>query len=230
VDYSSSTNPGTMDLRPPGWAARDQGTRSTCMAFAATAAHELIHKSHGIALSEAALHWACKRVDRSRTDETTFVTAKAALGTQGQTAAADWPYADFLITAVPPETIEVAAWYTADLLSLPSNLEAIASTISAGYPVVLGVPLTPEFLRHRVPPSSPYLTPPPSWRPYKLHTVTAVAALIDPERGIAYVVARNSWGNKWGEQGFCRFTAEYVDSAVAETFSVRPADSLGASG
>src|SRR5690349_3511394 len=87
--------PNRIDLRSSLSSVRDQGARSTCLAFAVTAAHETIRSDrNGVIedLSEEVLYWGCKQVDGDREPGSVFSSASAALMEWGQPREELWLY------------------------------------------------------------------------------------------------------------------------------------------
>src|SRR4051794_4054466 len=82
-----------VDLRAQLGHTRSQGGRSTCLAFATSAAHEVVlFEDHGIVdTCEEYLYWASKQHD-SPGPGTTFPAVRDALATEGQPLEVAWPY------------------------------------------------------------------------------------------------------------------------------------------
>lgn len=81
-----------VDLRLEFPPVRDQRERGTCVAFAATAAHEAL-RSEGLHLSEEFVYWASKQRDGHPLEEgTTLVAAADALEDTGQPPETSWEY------------------------------------------------------------------------------------------------------------------------------------------
>jgi hypothetical protein len=81
-----------IDLRGSLPPARDQGQRGTCVAFAATAAHEQCRRFTED-LSEEFLYWACKQRDGVPDSAgTTMTAAFGSLIDTGQATEPIWPY------------------------------------------------------------------------------------------------------------------------------------------
>jgi len=89
---------GTIDVRAPKWAVKDQGKRGTCVAFATVACREhLQHQSRGklTILSEQYLYWATKKKTGDpfpAIDGTLLRFAKDAIEQIGTCAGSLWLY------------------------------------------------------------------------------------------------------------------------------------------
>lgn len=180
-----------LDLRGRLGPVRDQGARSTCLAHAATAAHEYTRGST-LALSPEYLHYfACGGQNSSHGVE--FPEISRVLQDPGQPAESDCPYC---LNDPPPH------WSPAKGLGLyrrhstfsgraPDEVEAL---LDAGHAPVLGIETTDAFYAP-VPPA--VISATGSVR--GLHAVLAVGiGTTDAERCF---LIRNSWGRMWGDVG-----------------------------
>src|SRR5579871_6198034 len=103
-----------IDLRQLQAPIKDQGRRGTCVAFAATAAHEALRSGGADDLCEEFLYWAARQRDGlpRATEGTTLAAAAGALADLGQPPEGHWPYdesRDCLDPAYQPSAAALAA-------------------------------------------------------------------------------------------------------------------------
>lgn len=196
-------------------AARDQGNRETCLAFATSAAHEIARfRKRGGAiepLGEELLYWRCKQIDEDDEGGTVPASISMALKDPGQSAQSYWPYDGGRDendpaykppeAAIEPENLRLAT-FTAASLDL-ANLRAL---VKVGHAVVLGLDLWPGFYR---PEGGEVVAPSSAELLGEAHAVAVVG--FDDEA--AWLLIRNSWGPTWGNQGHIRLPGAAVEVA-----------------
>jgi C1A family cysteine protease len=205
----------SADLSALLGAARDQGNRETCLAFATGAAHELARfsKRGGAVepLGEELLYWRCKQIDLDDQGGTTPSSVAAALKDPGQSAATYWPYdggRDECDPAYQPPQIAIEPENMRLATFAPTSLDLanIRALVRVGHVIVLGLDLWPSFYRPEhgevaVPSSAELLG--------EAHAVAVVG--FDDEA--AWLLVRNSWGLTWGNQGHIRLPEAAVEVA-----------------
>lgn len=193
----------TADISAELGAARDQGPRGTCLAFAASAVHEQARlRRRGEPrpeLGEELLYWRCKQLDGNREDGTSVDSAHGALKQPGQSAAELWPYdgnrdSRASVYAPPEAALDTSVLRRATLSEITASAENIRSQLQGGRPVLLAIRLWHQFFGdHRGVLNAP--------SPQQLipggHAVVAVG--FDEDAG--WFLIRNSWGNSWGLVG-----------------------------
>lgn len=195
-----------VDLRPDLGPIRDQGPRGTCLAFAATAAHEQARRNRRgdlpDDLGEEVLYWACKQVDGNRTAGTSGASAAQALATTGQSASALWPYDggrdDTDASYAPPgPALEPDAMRHATLRDAAPDLDEIRNELQRQHVVVIGFELWQGFYEAH---GGALGTPAAGELLGDLHAVAAVGFDDDAHE----LLVRNSWGDTWGDGGYGR--------------------------
>lgn len=206
-----------IDLRPELPPVRDQGRRSTCVAFAGTANHEWLRRD-GETLSVEFLHWAAKARDglAAGTSGTTLRAATRALADIGQPPEPSWPYDDSRDDRAPAYGPPAGACEAAQQrrliggTPLAPTAGAIRAVLEAGRVVLLGLRVHATW--HFVPLDGRIAMPPPGAASLGGHAVLVVGFndAADPSGG--HFIVRNSWGADWGDAGYGHLPLAYVDT------------------
>lgn len=206
-----------IDLRnrlPP---ARDQGSRSTCLACSTTDAHA---HQQGLATAlsvEYLFHFATQYMPgKNASNGLTFPATGLALSMKGQPTESVCPY----------ETKDPANWqppsgqktWHADLVHSSSNFsDQIVASLSKGCPVIIGVRLTNSFY---FPQNSNYIIE-PDGPGFGGHAVLVVGYGQDSNANRFFII-RNSWGTSWGFEGHAWLSLTYLADNIFEMAAVHP--------
>ena len=202
------------DLRPLLRPARDQGQRPTCLAFAATAAHEASRNDVGYLSTEHLFFSGVQRSHRNPRRGLNRASVAEALKYDGQPDEAAWPYSEQMpdsVTWTPPATTDT--FHKATIVFSPRSIGEICKVIQEGAPVVLLVSVTTAMY---TPDAEGVVRSGPSDA-----TTTTRHALLAVAPGYAddgsYLLVRNSWGLGWGYQGHGWLPEPYVATHLHDT-------------
>lgn len=204
-----------IDLRPGFIAVRDQGPRPTCLAHAASSAHERARAVMD-SLSPEYLHFFATGGSPSR--GCTMDASAKALADEGQPAEADCPYLATAPAAAsrPPARVQV---FRRASESKGRDVADIEAAIRAHQAPVLGISLPESFFR----PKAPWVIS-PTGRMRGLHAVAGAG--LGRHKGQRVVLIRNSWGPSWGEGGYAwldeAFVAQHLKHVLVLTHEVTP--------
>lgn len=214
--------PAEADLSPLLSAARDQGSRGTCTAFATTALHEAAKRgatgAH-LRLSEEVLYWGAKQADKNYIPGTSFRSAHLALGKWGQPEAALWPYDparrdDDASYAPPPESIAPANCHFAAMDPVPRDVMAVKTLLAAGQAVAISVEMSVGFFR-----APGGVVPIP--QPHEMIADSHAILLTGYSDAGSTFRFRNSWGTTWGAGGYGDLPYDYFVRHGKSAYSLR---------
>jgi hypothetical protein len=196
------------DLRARFAAARDQGTRPTCLAFALTEAHAAERTPH-VSLSADYLYYhALQRMPSSHGDNgVSLAAAIDALRVDGQSTEAGWPYSPVL-------PVNLSAWKPPHSLSVlfatgtpqPPRVESICALLDQDCPTVIVFRPTERFYYADQAGFLPARSPDPELP--QLHAIVALG--YGKASAGRHICILNSWGPTWGQQGFAWLAEDYL--------------------
>lgn len=189
-----------VDLRDQLGAARDQGTRPTCLVFAVSGAHEAKQKSSEYLSPEFLFFSGAQRSHKDPGRGLTRTAVREALVEDGQPTESAWPYLSKAPSTKdwkPPPGIAVHAAHKATIDFSDRTVGEVVDVLRTGTPVLLVVALTvamytPDaeaIVRAR---ASDAITT-------RRHALVAVGAGHADDG--SYLLVRNSWGQSWGKAG-----------------------------
>ena len=202
----------SCDLRHMFGAARDQGARATCAAFAASDAHAAVRAGWSPLSCEYAFYHAVKRTGEHPGRGVAMSAVLETLREEGQPVEEAWPYlpvapAD-LSDWVPP--LDVGPCFQRDSRAVLKSVGEIVRRLERSVPVVLSFRLSEAFFS--------------GWdengvvaqdaEPSMALRHAAVAAGHGMHGSERWLLIRNSWGVGWGCGGYGWVGEEYLDRAL----------------
>ena len=228
--------PDSADLRSHFRPIQDQGSQGSCTAFAVTAAFEYlfnIQNSQLLDLSEAFTYYVARDFDEANDVSVTedsgsrINVAIKALGKYGLATEEKCRYKDTDCTTPPSE----AAYKDAETRKVKSafnvkpDRDSVKAALAEGYPVVGSFTLYDSFFENA---SKDGYFPMPSQDEIALgandasgiagadankhhyHAMTIVGYSDKLQR----FIVRNSWGDDWGDAGYCYMPYAYVENSA----------------
>jgi len=204
------------DLRPLLGPVRDQGTRPTCLAFAASDAHAALRDGWCPLSCEYAFYHAHKRNGTTPDRGASLSSMLDALRVDGQPSESGWPYLDIVPSDlshwVPP--VDVGPRFGRNGIADTCFIPPILAALDSGKPVLLLTMLSQSFYA----PSNGGLVDPANDEkpdPTLRHAVVAVGH--GTFSGQKAILVRNSWGADWGENGHAWLTEKFLTPRLFAT-------------
>lgn len=206
--------PRAVDLRP--WMPRveDQGALGSCTSNALVGAVEYLslrESGERIDLSRLFVYYNQRLWDGEvREDVGASVSdGVRVLARVGVPTEKSWPYLRGVFAVQPPEPIyrEASRHRVSDWWSIPIEVDAMRACLGAGFPVVFGTRVTESFMQ--APRSGVIPIPSAHDRDDARHGRHALL-LVGYDDARRTFVVRNSWGEDWGDLGYCYMPYDYV--------------------
>jgi hypothetical protein len=199
----------SVDLRPQFGAARNQGPRPTCVAFAASDAHAGLRSGWAPLSCEYAFYQAQRRAGRPPSKGALLSSMLDALRQDGQPEESGWPY----LAATPTDATswappaEVGPLFGRAGEKSGPSLDQVIHELDQGRPVIILLTLSRAFYS----PTAQAVVHPARGEvpePARRHAVVGVGhGTVDGQRAI---LIRNSWGLKWGGDGHGWLTEPFL--------------------
>jgi C1A family cysteine protease len=212
--FGTDDLPDSVDLRDDLSPVEDQSAVSSCTANAIAGAYEYLAMREFDQSGDVSRLFIYYNARKLREDETqdcgsSITAAIAALEELGACSEATWPYDPDLVLEEPSaEAYEEAIDFCVESAQeIEVNLFAMKHCLAEGYPFVFGLTLFESFDEMDedgyVPMPSEEET---SRSSHGAHAMICVG--YDDEEEV--FIVRNSWGENWGDNGYCYIPYEYM--------------------
>jgi C1A family cysteine protease len=208
--------PQKVDLRPFMTAVENQKTLSSCTANATAGAYEYLAKKHlknrAFEVSRLFVYYNARlRASSNIQDKGSYIQyAIDSLHKLGACTEETWPYDTKKVNDKPHGTTysEAANFKVQESKNIPTDLNAWKQCLAEGYPIIFGIALFKGFddcnkNKGIVPMPSPDEA---SRQAHGLHAMLCVG-YSDVDQ---MFIVRNSWGEQWGDKGYCYMPYDYV--------------------
>lgn len=202
----------SVDLRSMFGEVRNQGSRPTCVAFAASDTHAGLRDGWTPLSCEYVFYHAQKRAKRSPQVGALLTWTLEALREVGQPFESGWGYLAYTPDEAswhPPSDVGKVFGRAGRVIEL--QVDKIISELDEGRPVIALTMVSPAFY---APAPDGVVRPAPgeNLQTERRHAVVAVGhGRVD---GKTAVLVRNSWGPRWGEKGYAWLFKSYLDAGL----------------
>lgn len=206
----------------------DQANQGSCTGQAVAGGIEYLQRRQGLPRwtpSRQALYYAGRKASGTIDDDDGAVLADViAAANEGVATEALWPYDVKLIATAPSGQYTLASRETrlVNYEPLAHDLPTLLWELSCGYPVAFGADVYAAFEEV----GADGIVPLPARGAESIggHAM----GIFGFDRARELFTVRNSWGEAWGEKGYCRFPFAYLTdlSLCGELFAMRAIRSL----
>lgn len=218
IDTIPAPSQGVVDLRPSFSAIKNQGRQGACLAFAFSAIAEYALKTQykkTIDFSEAFLYYETRKSAGCTSEDagSSLSDASNVLLCEGICLESFMPYDEYDYTT-PPSSLAFnnAQNYKVEGIYLIKNdLDALRTALSNGYPVVISTVIFSSFGSGKngvipMPQKREIQNYRHSGRAHGFHSMVIVGY----DDAKQCFIVRNSWGNSFGENGYCYMPYDYI--------------------
>ena len=211
-DYEPIENhQSRVDLRQYFSAVRDQGSLGSCSTFTMVSIYEYILRKNNALdsdLSEAFVYYNVRQNSGNPEEEgTSLYDNIKSMGTLGVCIESLCPYTDKFGQKPSDEAYQEAAGrLVKKALNVRKNIEHIKSAVAQGYPVAVSLRIYDSFA-----PVNGFISRPTEEEVANSKSgnhAMVVCGYSDDER---VFIVRNSWGTRFGENGYCYIPYSYVE-------------------
>ncbi|MCU0686116.1 MAG: C1 family peptidase, partial [Polyangiaceae bacterium] len=228
--------PPRVDLRPFMTAVENQGQTSSCVANAVAGAYEYLAKRHlgeeAYDVSRLFIYYNARDLGGSADEDGGSFIGDAIEGLKRYGACSErtWPFEESAVVERPSDDSfgEAASFLVEHAELVPTELDAWRSALAEGHPVIFGISLFRSFDAHR----KKGLVPMPSASEASRasHGGHAMLCVGYSDKDRLFVV-RNSWGDGWGDKGYCYIPYDYLMNAKfnsGDSWIIRQIDAIPA--
>ena len=217
-DIKAATLPPKVDLRAFMTDVEDQKSLSSCTANAVAGAYEYLVKKYlskkAFDVSRLFIYYNARlRAGNEIEDKGSHIQyAVDSLMKIGACKEETWPYDLKSVNKKPDEnSYVVAADFKIETKKfVPIKLDVWKQSLAEGYPIVFGTALFSSF-DSCTPNKGIVSMPSPDETGRKAHGLHAMLCVGYSDIDKMFIV-RNSWGDKWGDKGYCYMPYEYLMS------------------
>jgi C1A family cysteine protease len=216
VRAGAVSRPKSMDLRSTMSPVEDQGDLGSCTANAWAAALEHLEVAGGVPYWDVSRLWIYyqERVAEGTTEQdggAQVRTGAKILAARGYCPEALWPYdIDRFADRPPRKAYKAAQEHRISEYLRCEDLYACLEQLAQGFPVVFGFSVYESFEGPEIARTGIMSMPQPRERMLGGHAVCMVG--YDDDRGA--VLVRNSWGTRWGQDGYFWMPYHFAGSAI----------------
>jgi len=213
--YQAAELPPKVDLRPYMTQVEDQSAVNSCSANAIAGAYEYLAKrALGASgdVSRLFIYYNGRAVlgDQNKDEGSSITACIRVLQEIGVCTEDTWPYDVAMVNAQPHDDAfeEALQFLIEEAEEVKVDLFSMKHCLAEGYPFVFGLALFRSFDRagkH----GKVSMPNPNSEEGRQSHGAHAMLCVGYSEQSQAFIV-RNSWGEKWGEKGYCYIPYAYM--------------------
>ena len=211
VCAAGASPPRQADLRSLCSAVEHQSSLNSCTANAAVGAMEILERKQQIEqldLSRLFVYWNTRAIDGTTDqDPGAYIrSSMKAVETKGACLESIWPYAIDRVLTKPSDAsyVDGEKRQALEYLRVAQGV-GVRQAIADGFPVVFGMLLSESFMNARFGGNVPM--PRTGEEIVGGHAMLIVGYDMDAQ---TYIV-RNSWGEHWGDKGYCYIPFALVD-------------------
>lgn len=208
----------SVDLSSKFGSIRNQGMRSTCLACAASDVHAAARKASPLSAEYLFYHAAQKQLPVPHENGLYLNAVSQAISVEGQCLESSYPYLQNHGIAAPLPLPANPFPHPTHIAKVQVKADNVAKLLGAGITPILVSHITRRFQYAN--PANDVVDFDPSDTRVGVHAVVAVA-FGNSRDGRNFIKIRNSWGEKWGNQGHAWLSEEYVTKHVAQTAALQ---------
>ena len=202
-----------IDLRPHMPPVYDQGQTSSCVANATAGAFQYSRMAQSLenwTPSRLFIYWNARSYENGTDTDGGSECRDGVKGVAqfGVCPEVEWPFDPSSVVAKPnPEAYQTALHAKAtQYAAVNQSLEHILSCLNHKLPVIFGTNVFQAFEGPEVSSNGIVPMPSPTERAIGGHAILIVGWKPDTQE----FIVRNSWGEVWGDNGYCYFPRDYI--------------------